>query len=299
VDWLTAPESATSVAIFRIASAISIALVVLPTLRDGAGVVWVGRAWGGVSTLPVSTWYLPFGGVTVQASALWVGLALAAAMAMLLGLGGRITAFVALQACLAVVDVNSDAGGSYDELMFNGLWLLVLAGGTQTLSLDAWLRTGRVSPPATIGRWARFLVVFQLILVYATTGWQKLSSHWVPGGGSTALYYILQQPTWQRGDNTWLAFEPWYTFTRIGTAVTWIWEVTAPLWLLAWAASIPGARWGRWLVAARLRGVYAAIGLGLHASLLVAMDVGPFSWVSLAYYAAIVHPGEWDELLRR
>lgn len=299
VDWLTTPESALSLAIFRIASGISIWLVVVPTLRDGAGVVWVDRAFGGVSRLVASPWYAPWGAVTPGASAGWVAVALAAATALILGFGGRVTALVALQACLAVVDINPSAGGSYDELMFNGLWLLVLGSGSQTLSLDAWLRTGSVLPVSSIGRWARFLVVFQLLLVYTTTGLQKVSAHWVPGGGSTALYYILQQPTWQLGDNTWLAFEPWFSLTRLGTMVTWLWEVSAPLWLLAWAASLPGAAWGRWLVVGRVREAYAAIGLVLHFALLLVMNIGPFSWVSLSFYAALVHPEEWQSVLTR
>ncbi|MBA2321844.1 MAG: hypothetical protein H0V89_11910, partial [Deltaproteobacteria bacterium] len=89
----------------------------------------------------------------------------------------------------------------------------------------------------------------------------------------------------------------WYTLTRIGTTTSWLWEVTAPLWLLAWAASLPGARWGGWLVRGRVREIYAAIGLVLHLAVLIVMDVGPFSWTSLAFYAAVVHPWEWEDLI--
>ncbi len=73
-------------------------------------------------------------------------------------------------------------------------------------------------------------------------------------------------------------------------------------WLAAWVWSLdpaPVGRLARWSRKIRLRELYAAVGLAFHVVVLVTMEVGPFSLVSLAWYAAVVHPWEWDRLLRR
>ena len=77
--------------------------------------------------------------------------------------------------------------------------------------------------------------MWQLVLMYWATGLQKVSTHWVPGGDLMALYYILQQPTWQWIDMAWVA--PYAALTQVGTAVSWWWEVTCPVWLWAWWSS--------------------------------------------------------------
>lgn len=301
--WLATPEPATSLALFRIGVGVSLLTSALSAIAAGVvDVLWLPEQQGGLGSVNANWLLRLLGGPSPGATHGLLATVIVASVLLIVGIGGRVTALVALQAGLALFDGNAAAGGSYDELTYNALWLLVLAGGTQTLALDARLRTGRWATGATVGRWARFLVVFQIVLVYTSTGWQKLSVHWVPGGGSTALYYILQQPTWQRWDMAFLAWEPWYSLTRIGTAVTWWWEVLGPLGLVAWLASLPDAapgRIGRFANRIHLRPVWAGIGLALHLLIAATMEVGTFSLVSLAFYACVVHPSDWDRLARR
>ncbi len=291
IAWLTVAESAAPLAWFRVGMGVGVLLSALSAAW--AGVVadlWLPPAAGGVSPLDGRTWLVALLGPTPTSLwAAWGGL-VAAGCALVVGFGGRVAAFVALQLAMGVLDANAAAGGSYDELLFNGLWLLVLTGGTQTGSVDARWATGRWWPPAEVGRWARFLVFYQLILLYAATGWQKLSSHWVPGQGSTALYYILQQPTWQRVDGARFAHPPWYALTQLGTVVTWLWEVSAPLWLWAWVRSLDPNRRG----AAVVNAGYAGLGVIVHLAIAALMNVGPFSWISLSFYAAVRHPHRED-----
>ncbi|MFT4628483.1 MAG: hypothetical protein ACI8PZ_007178, partial [Myxococcota bacterium] len=203
------------------------------------------------------------------------------------GLGGRLTALVTLQAYLACVDTNGAARGGYDLLVANGLWLLVLGGGTATWSADARWRTGSWRPAAETGRWVRWLVITQLLLMYWATGLQKLSTHWVPGGDLGALYYILQQPTWQRVDMAWL--EPWFPLTQVATASSWLWEISVPVWALAIALRERGSDSAlrRWLDRLWVVEVYAVVGVVFHVAVGVLLEVGPFSLISLAYYAAL------------
>jgi len=131
------------------------------------------------------------------------------ALLFALGLFTRVFGVVAWLGFRTLADLNNHSGGAYDELVKNELFLLLLSGCGSALSLDA-LRTGarNVLVPA----WPRYLLVFQLALMYWSTGMQKVSDGWVPGGHADALWYILQQPTWQRMEMTWMA--PFYAVTR-------------------------------------------------------------------------------------
>lgn len=300
VEFTSRTESGTSIALFRVLIGLCVVLNMAMVLGDGlVPMIWADVAHGGIAKVRPGLLVRALGGATpeVMGALAWANVALGVALAV--GLGGRITAFVTLQVFSATVDINGLAGGSYDELLQNGLWLCVLGPTTATLSLDSRIRTGSWRSGARVGVWARYLIVLQLVLMYGSTGLQKMSSYWTPGGDFSALYYILQQPSWHRVDMRWLADV--FVVTQIGTATSWLWEVCAPLWLLAfyWSetAGRPGvwrARFNRW----RVREIYAAIGVVFHAALLVLMDVGPFSPVSLAFYAALVHPWEYERTPR-
>jgi hypothetical protein len=280
--FLDRVEDARPMAAVRVA----IALVVLGSVASIALVpsrwpLWLDVAHGGLVDVPGSAVYR------------WVGASpatLAAGVALSAGSAIAWTALLALQAWLALADLDPRAGGAYDELLANGLWLLVLAGGTSTWSVDAWRRTGRFAPPgATAPVWGRFLVTWQMALVYASSGWHKVSAHWVPGGDASAVYDILQQPTWQRFDATWAAWA--FPATQVATTVVWAFEVGAPLWLLAtWLTLDRGRRWATWV-----RVGFAAVGLGMHVGVEIALAVGSFTWASLAFWPAWVHGREVAE----
>jgi hypothetical protein len=216
------------------------------------------------------------------------------------GIGGRLASLLALVCTVNVVNLNGHAGGSYDELLTNGLWLTVLGPGHHTLSVTARIRTGTWWPVVHVLAFPRWLVAWQLVLMYCATGLQKLSAYWVPGGESSALYYILQQPTWQRTDMSWVAWI--YPLTQIGTTVTWFWEVLSPLWFLAlvWSARPDRVgRVGRLANRIALRWWFFAQGVLAHLIIWLTMEVGPFTFLSLAFYAAMVHPWEWERLRAR
>lgn len=296
-------EPATALALYRIAIGLSVCAVLTGCWHKGVITpLYVDRAYGGYRALGDGPYLVAWlGGPTPSVvrslfAASYLGGALLA-----LGLGGRLTALFVAQTYKALVGINSHAGGSYDDLLINGLWLLVLAPATATLSLDCRLRRGTWRDDTPVSAWPRYLVVFQLVLMYWTTGLQKLSHHWVPGGSFDALWYIFQQPTWQKwGDLPWLAWV--FPLTQVGTAVAWTWEVTNPLWLLAFwyraTRTRPGwlrARFNAWDV----RALFAGVGVVLHAGIEAFMDVGPFGYVSLCFYVCLWHPDEWRAAWRR
>src|SRR5690606_34525291 len=93
-----------------------------------------------------------------------------------------------------------------------------------------------------------------------------------------------------------------YWLTQIATAVTWHWEQLTPILLLffyyRYTPERPG-RLRRWLGRWDLRKPWAAIGAGLHLGILVLMNVGPFSLISVAYYVCLWRPDEWAALSER
>lgn len=306
VAWLSASELGTSMALVRLLTGSCVVHTVLSVPLAGAtAAIWYDFEHGGSRKLGEGSALIaalggPEPGVVQGVMAVSV---LSAAL-LTLGVGGevlaRVIAFVALQSFMALADLNGHAGGSYDELITNLLWLLVLAGPSRTLSVETWRSTGRWTSEREVAFWPRMLVVYQAILMYATTGWQKVSVHWIPGGDFSALYYILQQPTWQRMDMSWVAWL--YPFTQLATAVSWFWEVFAPLWFVAWVASLPGGGTspvGAWLVRWRVREGFLVVGVVFHVLVTMWMNIGPFSWASLALYPAFVHPGEWRAVGQR
>jgi hypothetical protein len=302
VDRLSGTESATSLSLFRLAMGVGVWHTVGPVVWRGlVPILWVDAADGGYLPLGDGPWLIALlGGPHPLQVWSFVAVALLAGTAMALGVGGRLAALAALLATNSLTDVNPYAGGSYDMLLANGLWLCVLGGGDATLSLTARVRTGRWWPRVEVWAAPRWLAGFQLVLMYCTTGLQKLSAFWVPGGEHSALYYILQQPEWQRRPMEWVA--PLYPLTQLATLVSWFWEVGAPLWLLAvWFAATPerGGRVRAWFARLGVRWVFALVGLGMHVVIFATMDVGPFSYLSLAFYTVMWAPEEWERWLRR
>lgn len=299
---LKTQETGTALALFRIGIGLStLWLLLIMAPHDRIPFLWLDRDYGGYRDNPTGSWLVELlGGATPPVVWGLYGMATIAAAALTLGIGSRLAAFLALQGVLAVGWINMHAGGSYDDLATNALWLLVFADSGATLSISCRLRTGRWTSDRLVSSWPRWLAVLQLVLMYASSGSQKLSHHWVPGGEASALYYILQQPEWQRFDMRWLAEV--YPLTQVVTTVTWLWEVSAPLLLLAAWARWRGPRAGRLLTLLRrfdLRLPFVAIGIPMHVGTFLLMEVGPFSALSIAYYACVFHPDEWMALFRR
>ncbi len=301
-------EPGTSLALFRIACGLCIVYSIGDVVMHGlAPVIWLNPADGGYSYVGDPPRLLQLLGRIpglhalgqLNPSTLWalIAVTLFAAVLLVLGLGGRVTTLLALLGYQAVYSINLDTLGGYDWLLTNALWLLFLARSTATLSLDCRLRTGRWTSPALIPAWPRYLAIYQIVLVYWSTGMHKVSGAWTPSEGFCALYYILQEPTWQRFDMRWLAWV--YPLTQVATAVTWLWEITSPLLLLALWYRRTAERPGRLRAFSNrlpLRGLWVATGLAVHLGILVFMNVGPFSLVSLSYYLCLFTPREWEAL---
>ena len=287
----TAPP--TPLALIRVA----LALCALGTLGHMAwsGVVlwvWGDLDFGGYRHNTPGHWWWSV--VSYTEAGLWgtMGLAALAGGLVLVGLGGRASSLLLLVLTVALTSINPESGGGHDRLLTNALWLLVLSPASRTLSLDCRLRTGAWADITPRPAWTRDLFLFQLVLVYLMTGVQKMGgADWMPWGELMALHYALQLPSWQRWELS--AVLGWVTpLTQLATAGTMLFELGAPLLLLGvWSERHPeGGRLVRWARRVHLRRWFVLAAVMFHLGIDALMNIGPFSWVSMAYlFAAFEH----------
>ncbi len=296
VELLGTKEPGTLLALFRIGVALSILTHMLSAWDAGViDMMWTDAAYGGYRHIGKGPWLVQWlGGPNPEVVHRLFAANLLFSAALLLGIGGRLMPLLTLHTYMALIGLNGHAGGSYDPLTTNALWLLVLAPSTWTLSVDCYLRSGQWTDAEPVSAWVRYLAIFQMLVCYWTTGLQKVSFYWMPGGDFSALYYIFQQPTWQRFDMSWVAWL--YPLTQLGTAVTWLWEVSMPLLLLAYWYRYTADRPGRlraWFNRVDVRLWFVVLGASFHVLVHLFMNVGPFSFISLAYYPCFFSWGEW------
>ncbi len=299
--WVTLfgrKEQGTSLALFRFA----IGLCILYSLLSIAGAGLVGDLWtdvsqGGMRHLGGNWVVILLGGPTPGVIwTLW-GIALCTAMACTLGLGGQVVGRVLFLALLlsynGLITINPLASGGYDLLITNALWILFLAEPNATLSLHARMSEGSFVSDSQVSAWPRYVLIFQLLLMYTLTGLQKSALVWNPGGGYTALYWVTQDPTWMRFDG---AFAAWVSpVLRVATAITWHWEqlsILLLLWFYARRTEEKEGRLRRWILRRDWRIGWALVGVSLHIGILILVNVGPFSYVSLSFYFLLWRPEE-------
>ena len=302
VDITSDREPPLVLGVFRIV----LGVVLLGSLLSayGSGVLesmWVDVRDGGALHLGEgSFWVALLGGPTRQVTFTLFGFALAAGTLVTLGLAGRLPYLIAGQAYDSLVRINPDTTGAYDSMITNALFLLLFSGANATLSLDCRRKSGSWTSEAAIPAWPRYLLIFQLLVIYGATGLQKVSHTWTPFGGYSALYWVFQDPTWRRFDLGFSAFV--YPLLVAGTAASWHFEIAAPGLLLYYYARRTPAPGGRVMGVLRrwdLRKPFAAIGIGLHVGVLIFLNVGPFSFISLAYYLALLRPHEMHGVIAR
>lgn len=292
VALLSRREDATPLALSRIVAGASVAfhLALMGVTGTAAG-VWVDVRYGGMRSLDPGPVFRHLGGASPANMHLLLGLGIVAGVFMAVGLFTRPATVLTWFCWRTLTGFNDLSGGSSDDLLVNILFLLMFSGCGAALSLDATLRGKKRDE---VPSWPRYLLIFQIAVMYLMTGLQKISIGWVPGGPADALWYILQQPTWHRFDMRWLA--PFYPLTQLATVVTWCFEVGGPILLLAFwyrdTADRPG-RVRRFFNRFDVRSWYLALGLLLHLGIWALMEVGPFLNGVLAIYAVCFTGAEW------
>ena len=301
VELFSQRERGSTLAALRIGVALALTYSLLSPLAFGiADDLFIHQDHGGIRRIS-GTWLMQlFGGATPAVFWTLYTTSVALTLSLLVGFGGRVVPFLLLQTYGGIIASNPYGSGGYDFLFTNALWLMVLGDVTRTWSVDCKRRTGRWTSDDEVAAWPRYLFVFQLIVMYASTGFRKSSVVWLPSGGYSALYYALMDPNWTRYDLSGVAWV--YPLSQVLSAVAVHWEQLTVLLLVVFyyrytAKSTGRLRrlFNRW----DLRKPWALTGIGLHVSILLLLSVGPFSWISLAYYTSLFTPEEIQAGLRR
>lgn len=295
VALLERREDGASLAMCRIVASIGVLWEVIEAWSShAAAAMWVDQRFGGVRGIDrpgVLAW---FGGANPRNVSALIIVSVLASLLSLLGLFGRVAIPITWLCWRTIAGLNDHSGGSGDDLLVNVLFVLMFADTTRAFSLDARLRgrTGEVMA------WPRYVIIAQLAVMYEATALQKISAGWVPWGPLDALWYVLQQPTWQRFSMRWVA--PFYRITQAGSLFTWLFENGALVFALAMYFRATRERPGRlraWFNKVDVRKWYLLAGLALHCGISTLMDVGSFFPAVMACYTCCVTPAEWRRII--
>jgi hypothetical protein len=307
VELFDEREKPTALALIRIFVALTVVYdLAIVGLLDLPALLWAPIEEGGVSptaTRDSAAWFYKVLEPTADsATALYVAL-LVTAISFGLGFFTRTSAFVFVL-LFAQSSVLNDVGDrGIDRAIRIVVLILAFSAAGRAYSLDARIATGSFRGDGQPQlAWPRYLVLGQLVVMYTAAGLSKSATLWLPWGGHAALYVILNEPIYAAMDFGFLAHPALYFFTQVGTAASRVWELLAPVVLLAAyyrrTPDGPGrlrAVMNRWPV----RNVYVAFGIAFHLMLALTLKLGIFPYAMLAFFPAFFRPDEIDAAFAR
>ena len=277
VELMDRKEPATALAIVRILMA-SVLLIDLVQLKI-AGLVEPlyarppdGFAWGDALLAGQTAWLLAV-----------IALAL-----LVTGTATRAACIVYVFASAEMSHLVPDSQSAFDMLSRVTFAILALSQSHAKWSVDAWIANRRGKPfPTEIPAWPRYLLMLQLIWVYFSGGTNKSSGVWGPFEGFTALGNALSDPHAARFGVAWVGTI--YPLTRVATVLTMVFELGAPLYLLAYAK--------RW----RARWIWIALGISFEIGIAIGLRLGSFPYGMLSLFPVLLYPEElrWPDEIKR
>ncbi len=294
-------ESPTSIVAIRILlSLVMLWDLAMIGIHDLPAMLWAPLEAGGVSRMsdppPFYRWF-PMTSTT--ATVLWIVLVVSI-VCFGIGFFTRTSALVFALAYAQSASINDYGDRGIDRAVRIVMLILAFSAAGSAWSIDAKRKTGRFRGDGRpVGAWARHLIFCQLVLLYCAAGFSKGGTRWYPWGGYTALYVILQDPIFAVTDFSWLSQPILYFFSRAATAITHLWELGAPIMLVAAYYRRTAERPGRLRALFNrlpVRNVYVAIGATFHLMLALTLRLGIFPFAMLAFFPAFYRPDELERL---
>lgn len=204
----------------------------------------------------------------------------AVTLAWTLGIWTRVTGVLVFFATTCWINRNPNILNGGDDTLQVGLFFLMLSPCGKALSLDA-RRTWRT--PVVVPPWSQRLLQIQLAVIYFTTGLVKLIGEGIGESGlpegtwwdGSSVHYALNYVTMPRWSYAQLPVPFWATAAL--TYVSVWWEALFPLLVLV----------------RRTRPWALAFGLVFHLGIWLTIEVGWFSFYTLAFYAVWVPERFW------
>lgn len=210
----------------------------------------------------------------------------AATVMLLVGCWTRTANVIVWFLTLCFVNRNPNVLNGGDDVMKTGLLLLALAPSGRALSLDSWWRRRRAAakgeppPSRLVEPWSVRLLQIQLAVIYCSTGLVKLTARspfyegtWWAG---TSIHYVLNDATMARWSYAQLPVPFWITAPMTYLSVWW--EVLFPLLVLF----------------RRTRGPALVFGVLFHFGIWLTIEVGWFSFYTLAFYGVWIPAWFWE-----
>lgn len=233
----------------------------------------------------------------VSAFGLWA-IATGALVCVLLGAATRVACIVFVLVSAQQSAIAPDSESAIDMLMRIVFVTLALSGCNARWSVDAWIRR-RIGKPmaALVPAWPRLLLLMQVVWVYFSAGQNKASQDWGPLGGFTALANALLDP--HNGRLPPGLVSALYPLTRVATALTITFELTALFYLLwlyfAATADRPG-RLRRFANRWRLRWIWFSLYVCFEIGIAVGLELGAFPYGMLALAPVLLLPEDLQRL---
>jgi hypothetical protein len=203
---------------------------------------------------------------------------------VMIGFRTRLMTFAALLLAATFNHRMAELLNGGDTLFRNGLWFLLLSPAGATWSVDAWLRGKKGDGPVMIEPWSVRLMQIQVGVMYLFTGLSKLAD-------------LRPDPTygwwWPHGD--WVDGVALYWVLNDVAIMRWSYaQVAVPLFvckLMTWGTLFFELFFWLLVLIRPLRPYVVLAGIGLHIGILLMMEIGWFSQITMCFYALWV-PGE-------
>ncbi|MBV8760043.1 MAG: HTTM domain-containing protein [Deltaproteobacteria bacterium] len=215
-------------------------------------------------------------GFAVADAVVWYGVLIASLACAAIGAATPLACIGVVVATVQLSAAAPDSEAGSDVLARIVFLILALSRCNARWSVDAWVmrRLGRPLSP-DVPAWPRYLLLLQLVWVYFSAATNKSSAAWGPHGGFTALATTLLDPqaTWLSPNLVVLL----YPLTRVATALTMVFELSAPLYMVA--------LWRDWR---RVRIAWLALFFAFELGIATTMTIGSFPFVMLALSPVLI-----------
>lgn len=146
-----------------------------------------------------------------------------------------------------------------------------------------WKQTGTFLQPLTVHIWPYRLLLWQMILIYVTSGWDKLQgTMWLNGTALEASFHHPHFARWSMETmNNWIWMSP------LASVYTLVWEFS---WLLL-LVPLSMCRY-------TIRRVILVGGLLFHWTIFIFMNVGSFPFAMTTAYTGLLRAEDWTLVKR-
>lgn len=214
-------------------------------------------------------------------------------LCMMVGIWPRIMTTLSVLLLFSFHERNLQPLGGGDTVLRTLGFILMMSPGISALSLDRldaqwknWQRTGKLLTPLTMSIWPYRLVLWQVIVIYVTSAWDKLQgTMWLDGTVIEAVFHHTHFVRWSMH-----TMNNWIWISKLSSVYTLVWEYA---WLLL---LVPRNVWSvlpqcmrkhslrRWMIVG---------GLLFHGMIFVFMEVGTFPFAMATAYAGLLLTEDW------